>query len=92
MMVTFLSDRFFLQPLVCCRHFQFHTQNQRALGWEQFFFYRPGFIPYLEFSLPKANLRFFFRALLIPSSQYLGDRFVAKDEDLPLSDSFGLVL
>jgi hypothetical protein len=26
------------QPMVCCKGFQFHTQDQQTLGWEQVFF------------------------------------------------------
>jgi hypothetical protein len=77
------------QPMVCCKGFQFHTQGQQALGWENFFFSRPGLIPYLALSPPIDNLRVFLRFLLIPSRSS-SDGFVAEDEDLPLSDSLAL--
>jgi hypothetical protein len=92
MMVTCPVRQSCFQPLVCCRPFQFHTQNQQAFGWEQIFFSRPGFIPYLAPSFPIDNHRTFHRFLLIPSSRPSGDSLVAEDEDLPSSDFLGLVL
>jgi hypothetical protein len=73
------------------RVFSFTHKANKPLGWEQKFFSRPSFIPYLALSFPIDNLRVFLRFLLIPSRS-LDDGFVAEDEDLPCSDSFGLVL
>jgi hypothetical protein len=81
----------FFQPMVSCRGFQFHTQGQQGLGWENFFFSRSGFIPYLTLSFPIDNLGVFLRFPLI-LYRSLGDGFVAKGEDFTLFDSFGLFL
>jgi hypothetical protein len=71
--------------------FQFHTQDQQALGWEQNIFSRPRLIPFLSLSSSMGNLRVFLRFLLIASLSS-SDSFVTEDEELPLSGSFSLVL
>jgi hypothetical protein len=79
------------QTMVCSKGFQFYRQYQQTLGWEKIVFSRPGFIPYLTLSSSMGNFRDFLRFLLIPS-RYLNIGLVVENEDLPLHDSFGLVL
>jgi hypothetical protein len=80
------------QPMVCCGGLCFHTNHKQTSSWEQKFFFRPGYIPYLAPFAPIDNHRTFRKFLRIPSSGTFGDSFVAEDEDLPSSDFIGLVL
>jgi hypothetical protein len=45
------------QPMVCCEGFWFHTHDQQALGWENFFSLA-WFDPYLALSFPWETLEF----------------------------------
>ena len=82
----------FFQPLVGCRLFQFHVQNQQAFGWKLRFFSKPGFIPQLAPPFSTGSCMTSHRVLLIPSSQLSRDSLVTKDEDLPSSDFLEVVL
>jgi hypothetical protein len=68
-----------------------HMINKPQAG-SNIFFSRPGLTPCFALLFFIGSLRVFHRFLLIPSSLSFGDILLAKDEGLPLFNSFCLVL